>query len=482
MKTYIIFDTNILHLRSYNDFSKFVFHQIYEEIQGKIERHDVVKNFELLVPEITIQELFQQQLKAFVENIYLLKDAYSNCQQLYEIDLKIDDSFQYEPYLIKMRHQYLSSKDINILPICNENKFSNIVNRALNKKAPFEGRDKKSDKGFKDALIWESILEFASENEGEYIFITNDKGFQQDLIKEFEQVTHKSISFYNKDERQKLDLHIEKYSEEKIIRMKLKTVQSNIEIYFEDFLESIKSKALNNIQVNGTGCTVTECNLINEIIDLNEIGENIYKFKVNGKIKAGKVGLSYELNIAMDILVDVESTKDLDVVMMKLDGIDASLLAGDTMNIKLEPFEYRPIDAKDENEGDQDDDDSISVEKNDISLEKSDKQSIMEKKVNEYNGLLSQGVYSEFFVDTEYESNQVFLSELIQTIENNLSIDWIKFSSKVAQVKRAIRIFLKKNNFDGGNIETVIQTLLNQIEKDYTHYEQKKKESKLVNK
>lgn len=41
------------------------------------------------------------------------------------------------------------------------NRFESIVNRAFSKLPPFEGKDKKSDKGFKDAFVWESVLEFA---------------------------------------------------------------------------------------------------------------------------------------------------------------------------------------------------------------------------------------------------------------------------------------------------------------------------------
>lgn len=37
------------------------------------------------------------------------------------------------------------------IPIASNNRFESIVNRAFSKLPPFEGKDKKSDKGFKDA-------------------------------------------------------------------------------------------------------------------------------------------------------------------------------------------------------------------------------------------------------------------------------------------------------------------------------------------
>lgn len=171
MKTYIIFDTNILFTRDYKDFSIFEFNSVYDEVQGKIERNDVIDRFELRVPEITVKELFKQQLQSYNSNIETIKNSYSKFDKIYEVGLQIDEKFDYENFLEKKKDQYIARRGIKILSICKEEKFVRIVERALNKEAPFEGKDKKSDKGFKDALIWESILEFAEENEGKYIFL-----------------------------------------------------------------------------------------------------------------------------------------------------------------------------------------------------------------------------------------------------------------------------------------------------------------------
>ncbi len=179
VKTYIIFDTNILYMRDYKDFSVFKFKSIYDEVQGKIERSNVIDRFELRIPEITIKELFKQQLQSYSTHVETMKNSYLKFEQIYDIDLKIDENFDYENFLEKKKEQYISSNAISILPICREEKFVRIVERALNKEAPFEGKDKQSDKGFKDALIWESLLEFAEMNDGEYIFFTADKGFKK---------------------------------------------------------------------------------------------------------------------------------------------------------------------------------------------------------------------------------------------------------------------------------------------------------------
>jgi len=86
--------------------------------------------------------------------------------------------------------------NLPIMPICKSVWFESIVERALDKTPPFEGKEKESDKGFKDTVLWYSILEFAREKHGEYIFITNDNIFHNHIRafkEEFTQATGNNI-------------------------------------------------------------------------------------------------------------------------------------------------------------------------------------------------------------------------------------------------------------------------------------------------
>lgn len=63
------------------------------------------------------------------------------------------------------------------------------MERAFSKLPPFGGKEKNSDKGFKDVLIWESILEFTAQHENaNIIFYTKDKGYKDVLVDEFEKL------------------------------------------------------------------------------------------------------------------------------------------------------------------------------------------------------------------------------------------------------------------------------------------------------
>ena len=76
-----------------------------------------------------------------------------------------------------------------------------MFERTRTKEAPFVDGD--SDKGWKDTLIWCSLLDYAKDNEyEEWYFVTKDKGFWNDknksqLIDEFSSVISKKIVFIN---------------------------------------------------------------------------------------------------------------------------------------------------------------------------------------------------------------------------------------------------------------------------------------------
>ncbi|MCY7645785.1 PIN domain-containing protein, partial [Bacillus safensis] len=343
MKTYIIFDTNTLYKKNI-DFSIFEFNSTYDEFQGKIERNDVIDRFELRVPDITVKELFKQQLQSYNEGIEMMKNSYLKFNQIYEVDLKIDEKFDYEPFLEKKKNQYIARRGIKILSLCREEKFVRIVERALNKEAPFEGKDKKSDKGFKDALIWESILEFAEENDGEFIFYTADKGFkkEKELKMEFKRITGNNIEIYGKDETHQLGLVIEKYSVEKSTRIRLEMLYDNLEEYLEILINELEYKAFQEVELNGILCTVKDFEIIPKIIDLNEVGDGLFKFKLKGKFKAGKTGISYELKTSLYFVVEIENLVSSQIQLIKLDNIDATSMGDDLINIADISFSFSP--------------------------------------------------------------------------------------------------------------------------------------------
>ncbi|PFI60705.1 hypothetical protein COI68_25995 [Priestia megaterium] len=483
MKTYVIFDTNILYTRDYKDFSIFEFNAIYDEVQGKIERNNVIDRFELRVPEITIKELFKQQLQSYNNHIETIKSSYLKFEQIYDIDLKIDETFDYEDFLGKKKEQYLSSKAINILPICKEEKFVRIVERALNKEAPFEGKDKKSDKGFKDALIWESLLEFAETHDGEYIFFTADKGFKKELQHEFMEVAGRNIKIYGKDDKQKLDLDIEKYSAEKSTRMRLELVQENLEGVLDTLLTELEYKAFQEVELNGILCTVNDFEITPKLIDLNEVGDERFKFKMKGKMKAGKTGISYELKTSLYFLVEIDKLMNSKIQVITLDNIDATSMEDDIINIADISFKFHPEEEELDSEEEELDSEEEELDSEEEELDSEEEEFNSEEEEfnseeEEFNSeeeetiiMVSKESFISVFSNSEFGKDEAFVEELTHTIQNNYTVDWTKFDSKKAQMKLAIKNYLRRKQLTGENVEDITDLIIEKLIENYNKEE-----------
>lgn len=458
--TYIIFDTNILHVGRYKDFSEFGFNNFYNEILGKIERHDVVQRFVLLVPQISIDEIYKQQLDAFHKAKDELLKIKNTCDNIYGINIEVDLSLNYSEFLLNKKESYLKSNEINTLPICNENRFTKIVERALDKKAPFEGGEKgKSDKGFKDALIWESIMEFASSKEEEmceFIFITNDKGFKWDLIEEFKTITDKEITFYTKDDKSEIDLQIEKYSEEKVIRDKLEHAQIHINEILEDYLNHIEINMQGNIEVNGLNCNASNVELIPNIIDLNEYGNDIFQFKIKGKLLAEKPGVSYNLNLSIKSIAEFNNKEYL--VRLTVDEVDAKLsLSEDSVNLIMNPIEFL-IDIEHE----------IDLEEHEVpeelkSIKEKNKTGFEKHCHNNYQYNLDWNIYVQILLDNEIDVDEEDFTEFLRKVEQFLTIDWYEFSSQIAKIKLKIKRYFQKKQIVEDRINSIVELLLDEM-------------------
>lgn len=188
-KRYIlIFDTNILHqsYQSHADFTSFSLNSAFESVIEMINQLDIYENIEIAIPTVVWNELKKQIVEAHEKRIIEFEKW-----KFPEYAVKRLPLEDYTVYIDRQIDEYKKSISRGInkiieLPIPKEKCFGRIVTRAFEKEAPFEGKEKNSDKGFKDVLIWESILELAEKNpKSEFIFYSQDKGFKEQLVAEF---------------------------------------------------------------------------------------------------------------------------------------------------------------------------------------------------------------------------------------------------------------------------------------------------------
>jgi len=189
---YLIFDTNVL-FHSYDkkaDFTSFSFSGTYDNVVGFVNQLDIYERVIIMIPAVVWNEMERQIIEAHQTKIKEFRDKATK-HRFPEIVVEDKGDIDYSEFIRPVIEKYRKSlsSDINKvvdLPVASEDCYQSIVKRAFDKQPPFEGKDKKSDKGFKDALLWESILEFATQHDkAKIIYYSKDNAFGRELEGEF---------------------------------------------------------------------------------------------------------------------------------------------------------------------------------------------------------------------------------------------------------------------------------------------------------
>ena len=196
--TEVFFDTNFLRKKNIDDFSKFNFSTQFEDFIDFLGANDVVDYYKINISEITIEELKKQINDKYKEELLKLKQSYNKFKNVHNIKFNEDEAIKYDEILKELIRKYIEFYNINMVETKNIS-LQKILNRAINKNKPFVGENGNSDKGFKDVVLWESIIEYAkkSENKKFILFTKNIQDFPKDLEDEFERATNKKIEIIN---------------------------------------------------------------------------------------------------------------------------------------------------------------------------------------------------------------------------------------------------------------------------------------------
>jgi len=151
---YFVFDTNVL-FQSYEkkaDFTSFSFNATYENVINMINQLDIYDQVTLAIPSVVWNEMEKQIIEKHDELLLAYKTTITK-KIFPEYTISANIITNYSEYIrdkIKSYEDQLSQglNKIIELPIASNNRFNSIVNRAFSKLPPFEGKEKKSDKGF----------------------------------------------------------------------------------------------------------------------------------------------------------------------------------------------------------------------------------------------------------------------------------------------------------------------------------------------
>lgn len=186
----IVFDTNFIWSDQEDKIAELFNPAVKNSVQFLVE-HDLKKNVSLLIPEVVLQEREEQILNQIEENVSKVSSGMavlSNFGVVIDKDSYTKDCREQVSKALKKLIKDLKIKCL-LTPVFDQ---KILVNRALKKTKPFSSGKDNSDKGFKDTLIWLTMLNDVEENKNaNYILCTNNsKDFNSsDLLEEFNKIS-----------------------------------------------------------------------------------------------------------------------------------------------------------------------------------------------------------------------------------------------------------------------------------------------------
>lgn len=321
----VFVDTNILYCKN-EVFDEVWFVKKLQDIIGDIEVNDIYSEVKILLPKMVINELYQQQLEAYES----IRRQFAKIRMP---NLQFNAEFDYGNYLMEIYKREI--KDIQqgivkveIIDFPDNSKLEQIIDRAIKKIPPFEGKDKQSDKGFKDVIIWETIKEYKHKHVNDIvIFYCNDNLVaSNELEEEFYNEFRDKIYIQKKDTL--LKKLIELCDKSEIIMSFSNKIESRVRNCIIDDNEKL-IELLSNDMVWCDGDEISDFDILNvDIIDCqDEIIYNKIYYNVEIKIKMYyaihrdremyKIIGKRQIDIYYDFDEDVLMTNSYDVLTMR---------------------------------------------------------------------------------------------------------------------------------------------------------------------
>ena len=174
-KIFIYFDTNFIkHNGEDIKLEAFIINKNLERIVNT----EWSEKIEFIVPEVVLREITHQLYRKYNDIVEMLKKKFSN-------EFIFDKLEEPEKYLERVEieaYEYFKYKNIKILPLSESINIKELLDNALKSNKPFGGKElsKKTDAGFKDAMIVESIKYNINKNKhiGKHLFVTKDKDME----------------------------------------------------------------------------------------------------------------------------------------------------------------------------------------------------------------------------------------------------------------------------------------------------------------
>jgi len=274
-KIALVVDTNILmkNIKEQERLTDFSI-ELYDETINMIERNDLVEKINLFVPEIVWLELQKHKRDKLKLRLNNLQKISKELEDIEDIQIQIGKNFDYSSHIDNISKAKLQEVNIIKIPDSREDLFNKILDMAIKKECTFEKGE--SDKGFKDAIILLSLVNFAKESDHtKFVLFSKDKIFEKNK----DQI----ISFFKKEVSKELEIRSDKdiqgYISEKF----------NLFIDFKQFLETdffdkigdeIRAKQNIVIEEESIVCKIIDFKINPETTFIEQIGEDEFRLNI----------------------------------------------------------------------------------------------------------------------------------------------------------------------------------------------------------
>lgn len=146
--------------------SNYIYSMDSDRLSEKI--NDIKTKGDIYLPVVVLDELIHRDLKN-------IRKFHRKVNKHEPLGMAIRTQDIDERFVDELREYYINLFDNNIIEMSTVD-IEKMYKRAISKTPPFL-EEKDSDEGFKDSLIWLSILEDNYRDYDEIVFLTNDNGF-----------------------------------------------------------------------------------------------------------------------------------------------------------------------------------------------------------------------------------------------------------------------------------------------------------------
>jgi len=171
---YIFVDTNIIEAKagSRNFLDANNFKQDFRDLIKYIVDNKLQDKVKLCVPEIVCREMLKHLHESYIEQKKELAEISRTLGSVGKIEINPEYQLTLEDLKNKILVEYANIVfvDLDVSKTC----FDKVIKKAIDKEKPFKSRGGSSDAGFKDVLIWETMLNLKTKTADLTILFTDN--------------------------------------------------------------------------------------------------------------------------------------------------------------------------------------------------------------------------------------------------------------------------------------------------------------------